>query len=391
MGTARRGASAFDAAVERRGSDSVKWRRYAGHGGDVIPAWVADMDFASPPAVLEALHARVDHGVFGYASPPAELVDVLLERFERRYGWKVDPAWIVTQPGVVPGLYLACECAGETGDDVITPLPAYHHFLSAPGHAGRNLVTLPGRPVRERWGTRWSLDLERLAGAVTGRTRGFLLCNPYNPVGRVLSRSELETIAALCVERDLVICSDEIHCDLLLDRHKPHVPIASLGPEIAARSITLFSPSKPFNLPGIGGFSLAVIPDADLRRRFSERAHGVSVHPGALACHAALVACRDCGGWLDELVAYLAANRDWLEAQVKAIPGLSMCHVEATYLAWIDFSESGLAEPFEALLANGVALTPGADLGDPTYLRLNFGCPRSTLEQIVERVRNALR
>ncbi|MBW2414587.1 MAG: PatB family C-S lyase [Deltaproteobacteria bacterium] len=381
----RRDGSIFDAVTQRRGSDSAKWTRYAG-GGDVIPAWVADMDFASPPAVLEALHARVDHGVFGYAAPPPELVAIMLERFERSYGWSIDPSWIVTQPGVVPGLYLACQCAGEPGDDVITPVPAYHHFLSAPGHAGRNLVTSPGR----RDGVRWDLDLDRLADTVTDRTRALLLCNPYNPVGRVLARDELETLAALCIERDLMICSDEIHCDLLLDRDKPHVPIASLGPEVAARSITLFSPSKSFNLPGIGGFSIAIIPDPGLRRRYSERSHGVSVHPGALAYHAALVACRDCGDWLEALVAYLAANRDWLEEQVDALPGVSMCHVEGTYLAWLDFGRSGLSRPFDTLLANGLALTDGADLGDPSHLRLNFGCPRATLEEIVARLRKSL-
>ena len=379
----------FDEVISRRGSDSAKWGRYASDP-DVIPAWVADMDFACPPPVLEALRGRVDHGVFGYAYPPAELIEVTLARLRRLYDWSVDPEWLVVQPGVVPGLYLACQCAGEPGDAVLTPTPAYHHFLQAPAHSGRELVPLPC--LREGGGEdgRWELALDTFEETLTPRTRLLLLCNPYNPLGRILTRSELETLAGLCVEHDLLICSDEIHCELLLDRDKPHIPFATLNDAVAERSITLVSPSKPFNLPGIGGFSLAIIPNAELRQAFRERAHGVTVHPGGLAYQAALGAWRDCDDWLAALLTYLSGNRDLLEREIGAIPGLSMTHVETTYLAWIDFARSGLERPAEALLAHGVALTNGAELGDPTHLRLNFGCPRSTLEEILRRIRRAV-
>lgn len=376
-------SSVFDAVIDRRSSDSTKWGRYARSGTDVIPAWVSDMDFAAPEPVLRALHARVDQGVFGYANAPEELYELVAERLLERYGWAVDRSWFVIQPGVVPGLYISSRCAGEAGDAVLTPTPVYRHFLLAPAHAERTLLTVPSL----RAGSGWQLDLDGLRSAVTDRTRLFLLCNPHNPLGRALSRAELEAVAALCAERDLLICSDEIHCDLLLDSGTTHIPIAMLGPEIAQRTITLIAPSKTFNLPGVGGLSLAIIPDAELRELYRQHCQGVVVHPGALAYAAALAAYRDCDDWLLELLPYLAANRDYLEAQIKTIPGISMTHVDSTYLAWIDFSDAGLAAPFEAMLASGLALSDGAEMGDATHLRLNFGCPRSTLEEIVSRLR----
>ena len=378
--------SVFDRVIDRRGTDSTKWRRYAEAGPDVIPAWVADMDFAAPKAVLEALRARLEHGVFGYAPLPSELVEQILDRLERLYGWRVAPDWLVPLPGVVPGLYLACQSSGDPGDSVLTGSPIYYHFLSAPTYSNRQRIEVPCPVVDGRY----VFDLERMAAATTDSTRLLLLCNPWNPVARCLTRGELEAIASFCLERDLLICSDEIHADLLLDPDRAHLPIASLGAEVAARTITLVSPSKTFNLPGVGGFALAIIPDAALRSRFEDRAHGVSAYPGALAYEAALAAYRDCDGWRSELLCYLAGNRNFLEAEIAKIPGLRMNHVEATFLAWIDFSASGLAKPWEEVLAQGVALTDGADLGDPDYLRLNFGCPRSTLEEIVRRVRAAL-
>jgi len=373
----------FDTPIERLGTGSAKWMRF---GPDVIPAWVADMDFASPPAVLDALRARVDHGVFGYASQPAELSALILARLDRLYGWKVEPDWLVPLPGVVPSLYFACQLAGDAGDSVVINAPYYHHLKDAPAYAGRRLQPVEGRAQEGRW----ELDLGGLSERIDARARLFLLCNPYNPVGRVLTRAELDVVASACIERDLVICSDEIHCDLVLDADRVHVPIATLGAEVADRTITLMAPSKTFNLPGVGGFAFAVIPNAGLRSAFLARARGVSTHPGSLAYDAAVAAYRDCADWQADLVDYLSRNRDLLEREVADIDGLSMTHVESTYLAWIDFGESGLADVHADLVAAGVGLTDGATLGDPTHMRLNFGCPRSRLEQILARIRSAL-
>jgi cysteine-S-conjugate beta-lyase len=258
----------FDEVIDRRAEASEKWEKYRGR--DIIPMWVADMDFRSPPAVVEALRRRAAHGVYGYTAAPVELFDVTVSMLERDYGWKIDPAWIVWLPGLVSGLNLTCRAVGEEGDDVVTLVPVYPPFLSAPGYSRRGLLRVP---LREE-GNRWSIDFERLETALTPRARLFMLCNPHNPVGRVFDRRELERLAELCLRREMVICADEIHCGLLLDPARRHLPIATLGPEVAERTITLMAPSKTFNLAGLG-CAFAVIPSEALRRRFRAAKAGI--------------------------------------------------------------------------------------------------------------------
>ncbi len=376
----------FDQVVERRGTDSHKWNRFASAERDVIAAWVADMDFRSPEPVLEALRRRVDHGVFGYAEPEMELVTVLMDRLERKAGWSIDPSWMVPLSGVVPGLFFATRSVGVAGDGVMTLTPNYHYFLSAPAYSRRELVTVDCRQVERRW----ELDLDQMKERAGAGVRSFVFCNPCNPVGRILSRAELETIAEICVSNQMMVCSDEIHCDLLLDTDKPHIPIASLDKAIEQNSITLISPSKAFNLPGIGGMAVALIPNPELRHAFTEQAHGVQTHAGALAYHAALAAYRDCDDWLEQLLVYLRSNRDYLQEQIATIDGLSMAHIEATFLAWINVEQLGLENPFEHFHEHGVALSDGREMGDANYLRLNFGCPRATLDEMLQRMRTAV-
>jgi cystathionine beta-lyase len=378
--------SRFDTYVDRWGTNSAKWNKYPGQ--DVIPAWVADMDFRSPEPVIRALTARVAHGVFGYSRPPQALIDLLVGRLEERYGWQVDPGWFVWLPGVVPGLSLSCRCVGVAGDAVMTPTPVYYPFLNAPSGSNRQRITLPA----SRIAASWQFDFEQMRSLVTDRTRVFLLCNPYNPVGRILNRSELESIAAICLENDMIICSDEIHADLLLDADKPHIPTATLGAEVENRTITLISPSKTFNLAGLGGCAVAIIPDRELRASFRRQASGIVPGVSVLAYEAAMVAYRgDCDDWYQDLIAYLRGNRDYLEREIAATPGLSMTHVEATYLAWIDISELSFERPFERFISHGVAPSDGDQFGDGRHIRLNFGCPRVTLEQIVARIQTAVR
>ncbi|HEX5680571.1 MAG TPA: aminotransferase class I/II-fold pyridoxal phosphate-dependent enzyme, partial [Desulfobacterales bacterium] len=212
----------FDEVIDRRGTASEKWEKYRGR--DILPMWVADMDFRSPPAVIEALHRRTEHGVFGYTGPSPELVAATLSMLERDHGWQVDPDWIVWLPGLVSGLNLTCRAVGEEGDEVLTLTPVYPPFFSAPGNSRRGVVRVPLREENNRW----SIDFERLEAAVTPRTRLFMLCNPHNPVGRVFDRAELQGLADFCLQRGIVICADEIHCGLLLDPDKRHIPIATL-------------------------------------------------------------------------------------------------------------------------------------------------------------------
>lgn len=373
----------FDARIDRHGTGSVKWDKYRGR--DILPLWVADMDFPSPPAVLEALHQRVNHGVFGYGDAPAALWDVTAELLQRAYGWRVDPAWLLWLPGLVSGIHLSCRAVGQPGDEVITTVPIYPPFLTAPALSDRICVTVPLELVDSRW----EFDFDRLAAAITPRTRLMLLCNPHNPVGRVFSRSELETLARMCLEHDLVLCSDEIHCQLVLDADRPHIPTASLGTEIAARTITLLAPSKTYNIAGLG-CSLAIIPDATLRQRFDRVRSGIVPHVNVLGYTAALAAYRDGEPWLAELIDYLRASRDLLVAEIARLPGLTTTRPEATYLAWIDARRLGIGNPAAFFEEHGVGLSDGREFGAPGFVRFNFGCPRSLVREALARMARAV-
>jgi len=254
----------FDTIIDRRQSDSIKWSKYAGR--DILPLWVADMDFAAPPAVLEALHRRVEHGVLGYAAPTPSLVEAVLNYLDAHYGWKVEAEWLVWLSGVVSGLNLACRVVDG---GVITATPVYPPFLSAPRLSGRELTSVPLKLADGCW----RMDLDAMQAALKTDTRLWLLCHPHNPVGRAWSDEELREFAGFCKRNDLIVCSDEIHCDLILDAGRRHRPLACLNEDIARRSITLMAPSKTFNIPGLA-CAFAVIPDAALRRRVTGAARG---------------------------------------------------------------------------------------------------------------------
>ncbi|MFO7709803.1 MAG: PatB family C-S lyase [Desulfobacterales bacterium] len=374
----------FDEVIDRRGTASEKWEKYRGR--DVLPMWVADMDFRSPPSVIEALQRRVAHGVFGYTGPPAEVVEAVVSMLERDHGWRVEPGWIVWLPGLVCGLNVTCRAVGGDGDDVAALTPVYPPFLSAPNYSRRGVVRVP---LREE-ANRWSIDFECLEDALTPRTGLFMLCNPHNPVGRVFAREELEQLARLCLRRGLVICADEIHCGLLLDPRKRHIPMATLGPEVAERTITLMSPSKTFNLAGLG-CAFAVIPSAELRKRFLQAKAGVVPMLNPLGYLAAAAAYRDGEGWRRALIDYLRGNRDLLAAALSEMPGsLTLAPVEGTYLAWIDVRPAGLGAPAAFFEEAGVGLQDGRDFDGKGFVRLNFGCPRAVLTEALARMRRAL-
>lgn len=381
--------SPFDIPIDRRGSDSIKWGKYADR--DVLPLWVADMDFAAPPPVIEALQQRLAHGVFGYGAPPASLTESVLTHLQSEYSWAIDSEWIVWLPGLVSGLNISCRAVDG---DVLTATPIYPPFLSAPQLSGRSLHTVDLACADGRW--QW--DKNALQMALTTpqgkpshekKTGLFLLCHPHNPVGRCWNREELLDLADFAERNELVVCSDEIHCGLILDADKRHIPFASLSPESARRSITLMAPSKTFNIPGLG-CAFAVIPDATLRRRFLRAMDGIVPHVNVLGLAACEAAYRDCGDWQHELITYLRGNRDAVETAVNRLSGIKMSHVEATYLAWLDVRELGLANPHAHFEAHGIGLSEGRDFGAPGWLRLNFGCPRSTLDQAIHRLQAAV-
>jgi len=366
----------FDRPIDRRDGDSLKWNKYAGR--DVLPLWVADMDFVAPPAVVAALERRVAHGCYGYSKPWPGLVDAVLGYLQRRYDWKVAPEWLVWLPGLVTGLNAACRAVEG---DALTAIPVYPPFLSAPKLAGRKLQTVPLVLSGDSWG--W--DFAQMEAAVTPETRLLLLCHPHNPVGRAWSREELTQLAEFCRRHDLTVCSDEIHCDLILDPDRKHIPLAALDADMAQRTITLMAPSKTYNIPGLG-CSFAVIPNASLRRRLEEAMRGIVPDVNVFGLVAAEAAFNEAAEWHDALIAVLRANRDRVEAVVAGIPGLSMTHVEATYLAWIDARGLGVGDPVRFFEDAGVGLSDGADFGAPGWVRLNFGCPAATLELALQRI-----
>lgn len=373
----------FDEPIERRGSWSARWEKFP---QDVIPLWVADTDFRLPPAVRAALARRIEHGVLGYSVNPAPLRDALVERLQRLYGWRVQPEWVVFVSGVVPGLHLAARHLTKPDEHVLVPTPVYHHLTRAPDLAGRAFARVP--LVLERG--RWVWDEDALAASVRPGSRLLMLCNPQNPGGTIFTRDELARLAAFAEKHDLLVCSDEIHAEILLDEGRPHVPIASLSPAASRRTVTLLSPNKAFGFPG-AGCAFAVIEDAALRRAFASDHHATVHDASVFGYEAALAAYRDCDDWLHAQLAYLRGNRDLVEREVAATPTLKMAHVEATYLAWIDASALGAADPHKHFLDHGVAMSPGAQFGDARYVRLNFGTRRALLAEALKRISSASR
>lgn len=379
----------FDSLPPRRHTDSLKWQRY----GDALPLWVADMDFPAPEPVLTALHERIAHGVFGYGAPADALTEALCARLVDLYRWTVTPEQIVYLPGLVCGLNVVCRAIGAPGDDVIVQTPVYPPFLAAPAHQERRLVSAELTAELRDGRLYYSFDDAAFAAAITPRTRLFILCHPHNPVGRAFTVDELTRLAALCERHDLTICSDEIHCDLLLDGRR-HTPFAALNPDIAQRCITLMAPSKTFNIPGLGA-SFAIIQNPELRRRCKQALRGIVPDVNILGLVAAQAAYQYGDDWLQALLTYLTANRNYVADFVaRRLPSVRTTAPEATYLAWLDCREAGIpGNPHTFFLQQaGVALNDGAMFGPggDGFVRLNFGCARALLTEGLERMETAL-
>ncbi|MCD6115961.1 PatB family C-S lyase [bacterium] len=371
----------FDTPVERKISSSLKWEKYRGE--DVIPMWVADMDFVSPPAIIKAIKDRADHGVFGYTLAPQSLTEATIGMIENEFSWKIRPEWLVWLPGLVTGINVSCRATGLKGDSVLVNTPAYPPFLSAPSLSGRELVTAPLIQ-----GQKWEIDFEALESFVRKDTSLFILCNPHNPTGRVFTEQELLNYASFCEKHDLIICSDEIHNGLVLDEDKHHIPIASLSPEAAARTITLMAPSKTYNIPGLG-ISFAIISNPDLREKFVKTMEGIVPHVNIMGYAAAEAAFKEGASWHSDLLCYLRKNRELVESYVENTTGLLISHSEATYLAWIDARGLPVKDHAAFFEENGVGLSDGREFGAPGFVRLNFGCPRPVLFEGLARIKKA--
>jgi cysteine-S-conjugate beta-lyase len=376
----------FDKVIERKGTDSLKWTKY---GDDVIPLWVADMDFPSAEPILQALHHRIDHGIYGYTRPTQELRDVVRRRLKTPYGWTIEDEDIIFLPGLVVGLNLAYHVFSAPSEGILIQPPVYHHFIRDPIHHGRVL----NDPPLVQKGDSYEIDFAAFEKAITHQTRIFLLCNPHNPVGRVFRRDELEKMAEICLRRNVIICSDEIHCDLLYPGYR-HIPMATLSPEIANQTVTLMAPSKTYNLAGLD-FGFAIVPNPTLRRKWEVFSQGLIPGVNIMGHVAALAAFKKGQEWLDQVLQYLTANRDFLAHTLKEkLPEIHMTKMEGTYLAWLDCRKAGIPGiPFEFFLREGkIAFNDGSEFGrgGQGFVRLNFACPRKTLTEALDRMTAAM-
>ncbi len=373
----------FDTVIDRSGTGSLKWQNF--ERGNILPMWVADMDFASPPAVIEALSKRIEHGVYGYTVAPKELVELVVERCRQRYGWSVDPKWLVWLPGVVPGLNIACRAFTRPGDAVATFTPVYPPFLEIPVETERTLCRIPLGRKEEHF----EIDPERFIEDLSPATRLLLLCHPHNPVGRVFSEDSLRAIARICRQRNIVVCSDEIYADLILD-DTPHRPFITLAPDMTEHTVTLLSPGKTFNITGLN-IGMAIIPNNHMRAQFKAIASHLVPHPNLLAYTAATAAYRDGEPWRQALLKVLRGNSELVYNFVNSnCDLLQMDPVQATYLAWIDARALKGEDPINRFRRAGVELSSGRPFGADGFVRLNFGCPRATLTCALDRLDKAL-
>lgn len=379
----------FDTYLNRRNTNSIKWLLYP---KDVLPMWVADMDFPAPPPILKRLHNAVD-GVLGYDFATPKLKETVAARMDRLYGWKVKPEAIVDVTGIVTGFSVAARIACTPKKGVLLQTPVYNEFHEVKNNLGIPQLNAPF--IRHVNGNILSYEIDWDVFEKQIKKAGiFLLCNPHNPLGIIFSRKELLRMAELCIENNVLIVSDEIHSELLLDGNS-FTPLAKLSAEIAKHTITLVAPSKTFNVPGLFcGF--AIIPDGDLRKRYADEVARLRIHVNSMGLYAAETAFSgQCDSWLTDLRRYLTANRDFLvEYVTENMPGVRLTNPDATYLSWLDFTQTKIkGSPHKFFLKNAkVGLSEGLAFGreGEGHVRMNFGTSRKLLAQGLDKMRKAL-
>lgn len=385
----------FDKVVERRNTNSTKWDSVAALFGseDVLPLWVADMDFRIPQPIIDAISERIKHPVFGYTRVSSSTIDAVLERLETKYGWKVSPEAVIVTPGVVPAVNAAVKAYAGEGGAVVVQSPAYPPFwATGPNNKVRTVTNL----LRLEGG-RYEMDFNALERAFAeSGAKAMILCSPHNPVGRVWTREELVKLGEIALKAGAVVISDEIHCELIYKGFK-HVPFASISPEFTANSVTCFSPSKTFNIPGMH-CSVAIIPDEELRKRFNEARSGIQGSPDFLAVIAMEAAFRYGDEWLEQVMDYIEGNLEFLlKYMEERIPAIKPIRPEGTYLVWLDCRGLGIDDPKElqrffsekAKVGMNAGYTFGP--GGEGFMRMNIACARSILEEALKRIEEAVK
>lgn len=369
----------FDRQYDRRNSDANKWRRC--RPGE-IPMWIADMDFAVPSPILDALCQRLEHPFFGYDITPQEALKTASWHYKDKYGYEVPQEWLVPVLSVMPGLNVGVM---EAGGALMYCTPMYSHIRKLGEEAGVPVVEVPLQLKNGRY----TFDFDAMEHAVTPNVKSFVLCNPHNPVGRIFNKQELLDLVEFCHRHGLILLADEIHGEFALDA--PHIPLFTLGMQALKNTVTVTSAGKICNIPRLP-MGFAVIPDEDLRKRYVVRTH----HLFGRGCTLSAIAFQkafdgSCDIWKEELRSYLRANRAYMEQRIADMPGISVHHSEGTYLAWINCSALEIDCPQRFFREEaGVFMNDGADFGDPHFVRINFACPRRQLEQALDRMELAL-
>ncbi|HVN59000.1 MAG TPA: PatB family C-S lyase [Bacteroidales bacterium] len=383
----------FDDVPPREGTNSIKYdlRKETFGSSDIIPMWVADMDFRTPGFIIDALRKRTGHEIMGYTFRPMSYFSSIITWLETRYGWKTEREWICFSPGIVPALNFATLAFTSPGDGIIMQPPVYHPFFPAVNAHGRNIIF---NPLVERNGS-WEMDFDSLRECASGKPKMLMLSNPHNPVGRAWDPDELATMAGICLENNIIILSDEIHCDLVLPGYR-HTPVASLAPEIARITATCIAPSKTFNLAGLSTSSV-IIPDNELRKKFTGVTENLHITGGNIFGTEASIAAYSLGHeWLESLLIYLDANAAFLKEYFTArIPSVIPAPLEATYLQWLDCRRLGMTgkqlNEFFVFRAK-VGMNEGSTFGPggEGFMRMNIACNRQTLVRALEQIENAV-
>lgn len=378
----------FDEVPNRRNTNCYKWDLFP---KDRLPLWVADMDFAVCPKIIDAIQKRLEHPVFGYTMESPEFKQVFCDRLDKFYGWKVTPEDLIMVPGIVSGFNFAVRAFCGAENSMIYQTPAYPPFIEGPYNFA--IEGIANDLYYQEEDQTWRIDFDKFESQLKDNTSLFVLCNPHNPVGRTFTHDELMKMGEICLRHGVKICSDEIHCEILYKGSK-HTPIASINDEFAANTITFMAPSKTFNIPGLA-CSVAIVQNPEMRETFMRALQGLCSHVSILSQEAGLAAYRDCEDWRMELMNYLEENRDFAMKFIKEnIPGIRLNKIEATFLMWMDCSAlpiNGSPADFFAKEAH-VQLNDGAAFGTgyEKFVRLNLGTNRATLLQALENMRKAL-
>ncbi|MEO1992718.1 MAG: PatB family C-S lyase [Pirellulales bacterium] len=374
----------FAACPDRKGTGSEKWDRWSGQ--DVLPMWVADMDFCTPREILDAIHQRTQHGVFGYTHEPPGFADALANHLQRQHSWNIDPSRVIATPGVVTGLAMTARLLSQPDDEILTFTPVYPPFLSLPGMGNRRCVRIP--LIQKE--TTWDIDWETFKASITPRAKIFWLCHPHNPTGLVFTKENLLRIADICEEHRITVVSDEIWSDLIIDPQCTHIPFASLHHDATKHAITLVAPSKTWNLAGLG-CAAAILPSHTRRKQWIASGGGLVPMINPLGYAAAEAAWNYGDAWRQKLLTVLRTHHTMIQSVIHDIAGLSCIPAQATYLSWIDCRPTPVKNPMEACIRAGLGPSDGHDFGAPGFIRLNIACPTARLEDALDRLKQAFR